>query len=61
MHETTDFPEILTRAEAAKFLRICATSLDRLKDLPKTRLGKRIVYQKAALIRWMDQGERHDR
>jgi len=52
----TDFGtlEILSRREAAVFLGICLTTLDRL-DIPRTRLRHRVVYKRDVLCKWIDE------
>jgi hypothetical protein len=52
----TDFgtPDILSRREAAAFLGICKTTLDRL-DIPKTRIRHRVVFKRDVLIKWIDE------
>ena len=51
----TDFGtiDILSRREAAVFLGICLTTLDRL-DIPRTRIRNRVMYKREALNRWVD-------
>ena len=45
--------DILSRKEAAAFLGICRTTLDRL-DIPRTRIGRRVLFKKEVLNRWID-------
>ena len=42
----------LTRAQAAKYLSLCTTSLDRL-GIPHVRAGKRILYRREAIDKWL--------
>ena len=51
----TDFgtSDILSRREAAAFLGICKTTLDRL-DIPRTRVGHRVMYKRVVLDKWVD-------
>jgi hypothetical protein len=46
--------EVMSRAEAASYLRICRTTLDRL-TIPKTKIRKRVLYRKAVLDQWLAQ------
>ena len=45
--------DILSRREAAVFLGVCLTTLDRL-DIPRTRIRHRVMYKREALNRWVD-------
>ena len=50
-------PDVLTLAEAAKYLRISQTFLYRLAREQKTpcaRLGKRYLFSRATLAKWLD-------
>jgi predicted DNA-binding protein (UPF0251 family) len=44
---------ILSRKEAAAFLGICRTTLDRL-DIPRTKIRHRVLYKREVLIKWVD-------
>ncbi|MDR1838247.1 MAG: helix-turn-helix domain-containing protein [Treponema sp.] len=46
-------PEILSRREAAAYLGICKATLDRL-GIPRTKIGKRIMYKLDVLKKWVD-------
>ena len=46
--------DILTRKQAAALLGICLTTLDRL-DIPKTKIGKRVVYMRELVNQWLDE------
>jgi hypothetical protein len=46
--------EILSRTEAAAYLRVCKTTLDRL-DIPRIRIRRRVVFKKAVLDTWLDE------
>ena len=48
--------EIMSRAEAASYLRICKTTLDRL-DIPRTKIRRRVLYRKATLDMWLASQE----
>jgi len=51
----TDFnnPDIFSRREAAIFLGICRTTLDRL-DIPRTKVGRRVMYKRDVINKWLD-------
>jgi excisionase family DNA binding protein len=56
MTEETRTPEIMTRAEAAVFLRISTKTLDYLtqtKQVPHRKAGRRVLYGRKALERWV--------
>ncbi|MCL2381206.1 MAG: helix-turn-helix domain-containing protein [Treponema sp.] len=46
-------PDILSRREAAAFLGICLTTLDRL-DIPRTRVRHRVMFKRDVLNKWID-------
>ena len=46
--------DYLSRREAAKFLRICLTTLDRL-NIPRTRVRHRVMYKRDVLNNWVDE------
>ena len=46
--------DILSRREAAKYLKICLTTLDRL-DIPKTRIRHRVMFKLDVLNKWIDE------
>jgi hypothetical protein len=45
--------DILSRREAAAFLGVCLTTLDRL-DIPRTRVRHRVMYKREVLKSWID-------
>jgi len=51
---TTNQPtkEVLSRTEAAAYLGVCKTTLDRLA-IPKTQIRRRVLYQKKILDAWI--------
>jgi hypothetical protein len=56
--------DILTRQQAAEYLHVCRTTLDRL-NLPRIQLRRRIVFKKAILEAWLEEhtqikGARHE-
>ena len=46
-------PDVFNRKEAAKYLGICVTTLDRL-DIPHTRVRNRVFYKQTVLNKWFD-------
>ena len=46
-------PDVFNRKEAAKYLGVCVTTLDRL-DIPHTRVRHRVFYKQAVLNKWFD-------
>ena len=50
----TETIEILSRKEAAAFLGICLTTLDRL-DIPRTRIRHRVMFKRDVLNKWIDE------
>jgi predicted DNA-binding transcriptional regulator AlpA len=46
--------EILSREEAATFLGICKTTLDKL-TIPRIKIRRRVLYQKKELDQWLSQ------
>jgi hypothetical protein len=57
MNTTTANIEIMSRKQAAAFLGICLTTLDRL-DIPRTKIRHRVMYRRDVLDRWfVDQTE----
>jgi len=51
----TDFGtvDILSRREAAKYLGICLTTLERL-DIPRTKIRHRVMFKRDVLEKWVD-------
>jgi len=45
--------EMMSRKQAAQFLGICLTTLDRL-DIPRTKVRHRTLYKHEALNKWID-------
>jgi hypothetical protein len=48
--------DILTRNQAAEYLHICRTTLDRL-NLPRVRIRRRVFFRKATLDQWILERE----
>ena len=46
--------DILSRKEAAKFLGVCLTTLDRL-DIPRTKIRHRVMFKRSLLLKWIDE------
>jgi hypothetical protein len=44
---------VLTRKEAASFLKICLTTLDRIKDLSRIKIRRGVRYLKMDLDKWL--------
>jgi excisionase family DNA binding protein len=53
MTATINFSDVLSRAEAAEYLRVCKTTLDRL-DIPRTQVRRRVLFKKTVLDAWLD-------
>ena len=45
---------VLSRKEAAEFLGICKTTLDRM-DIPRTKVRRRVLYRQSVLIQWLEK------
>jgi hypothetical protein len=45
---------ILSRKEAAVFLGVCLSTLDRL-DIPRTKIRDRVFYKREILNKWIDE------
>ena len=52
--------ELMSREEAASYLRICKTTLSRL-SIPKTQIRKRVFYRRATLDTWLAAQERAEK
>jgi len=51
---------LMSASEAAKFLGICQRTLWALKaggEIPHVRIGRRVLYSRASLTRWIEQQE----
>jgi hypothetical protein len=46
--------EILSRREAASYLGICLTLLDR-SSIPRSKIGKRVLFQKSVLNKYLEE------
>ena len=47
-------PDILSRKQAAGFLGICLTTLDRL-DIPRIKIRHRVMYKRSVIEQWLDE------
>jgi len=45
--------ELLNRKEAAAYLRICKTTLDKLK-IPRVKIRHRVIYRRKELEKWIN-------
>ena len=54
METSFGISDIFSRRQAAEFLGICRTTLDRL-DIPRIKIRRRVMYKRAALERWLDE------
>jgi hypothetical protein len=50
---TTTQKEVMSRAEAAEYVGICKTTLDRL-NIPKIQIRRRVLYRKVVLDQWLE-------
>ena len=49
--------ELLSRAEACKFLHISQSMLDAHLKIPKVRIGRKVLYTKASLIKFINEAK----
>jgi excisionase family DNA binding protein len=54
--DTAITQDILSRKQAAQFLGVCLTTLDRL-DIPRTQVRKRVLFRKTTLEKWLEKQE----
>ncbi|GHV79153.1 hypothetical protein AGMMS49944_09440 [Spirochaetia bacterium] len=47
--------DVLTRKEAASFLKVCVTTLDRIEDLPRVKIRRGVRFRRADLDKWLDR------
>jgi len=52
-------PFLLNRSESAKYLGVGLNTLN-LLDIPKTRIRKRILYQRDVLEKWVKENTKGD-
>jgi len=60
MNTVTQNNEIFSRKDAALFLGICRTTLDRL-DIPRTKIRHRVMYKRDVLLKWIDEHTESDK
>ncbi|GHV64388.1 hypothetical protein AGMMS49587_16670 [Spirochaetia bacterium] len=46
---------VLTRKEAASFLKVCVTTLDRIEDLPRVKIRRGVRFRRSDLDKWLDR------
>ena len=46
--------DIFSRKQAAAFLGVCLTTLDRL-DIPRTRIRHRVMFKREVLNKWINE------
>ena len=49
--------ELLSRAEACKFLHVSQSILDAHLKIPKVRIGRKVLYTKASLIKFINEAK----
>jgi len=54
MNTNTVDTDIFSRKQAASFLGICLTTLDRL-DIPRIRIRHRVMFKRDVLSKWADE------
>jgi excisionase family DNA binding protein len=47
-------PDIFTRQQAAEYLYVCRTTLDRL-GIPRIQIRRRVLFKKQDIEKWLDQ------
>ena len=47
--------ELLSRAEACKFLHVSQSMLDAHLKIPKVRIGRKVLYTEASLIKFINE------
>jgi hypothetical protein len=45
--------DVINRKEAARFLGICLTTLDRL-DIPRCKVRRRVLYKRSVILQYLD-------
>jgi hypothetical protein len=46
--------EVLSRKQAAQFLGVCLTTLDRM-NIPRTQVRRRVLYRQSVLLKWLEK------
>jgi len=47
--------DVMNRREAAEYLGICLSTLDRLEDITRSRMRHRVAFKRDELNKWLDQ------
>ena len=61
---TEEFPEIMNIDQASAFLKMAKQSIYMMtskRDIPFIKRGKRVVFRKTELLKWLDGGRRQTR
>ena len=45
---------ILSRKQAANFLGVCKTTLDRM-EIPRAKIRRRVLYRQSVLMQWLEE------
>ena len=45
---------VLSRTQAAAFLGVCKTTLDRM-EIPRTKVRRRVLYRQSVLLQWLEK------
>jgi hypothetical protein len=45
---------VFSRKQAAEYLGICKTTLDRM-DIPRTKIRRRVLYRQSVLLQWLEK------
>jgi hypothetical protein len=53
--ENTITPAPLSRKQAANYLGVCTTTLDRLADLPRVNIRGRVFYRPVDIETWLEK------
>lgn len=52
--------ELLSRADACRFLHVSQSMLDAHLSIPKVRIGRKVLYTKAALIAFIQEAQSNE-
>jgi excisionase family DNA binding protein len=56
MNNTNSREAVLTRREAAEYLRVCLSVFDKL-GVPRIRLRRKVLFRREALDKWLAENE----
>lgn len=56
---TQPVKDVMSRTEAAQYLGVCKTTLDRL-NIAKTQIRRRLLYRKEVLDQWLKVNTKRD-